>query len=221
VLRARQPIAFDVAADLEVTGRFVVVDGYDIAGGGIVREVVADDLDQRRLESQLRDRNWVRGDVTPDRRADLSGHPASMVMITGASGTGKMAIARRLEKRLVETDHRAYLLNGKNLVLGVDADIAFDDIGELVRRFGEVAHLLLDAGLLVVSTTNVIGPDDHKEITTQVAPFPTFVVHLGPEAEGQPEATDLRFDPKTDPDQAVATILRELAARQRLRAGAR
>jgi bifunctional enzyme CysN/CysC len=140
-----------------------------------------------------------------------------MVMITGAAGTGKRAIARALERRLVESAHRAYLLDGMNLVLGVDADIDFDDVDELVRRFGEVAHLLLDAGLLVVSTTSFIGLRDHKAITTQVAPFPTFVVHVGPEAEGLPEATDLRVDPGADPDGTVQQILGELSARGRLR----
>ncbi len=221
VLRARQPIAFDAAADMEQTGRFVIVDGFDIAGGGIVRELVPDALNQRRLESRLRDRDWVRGDIAPDRRAELAGHPASMVMLTGAHGTGKMAVARALERRLVESGHRAYLLNGKNLVLGVDADIELDDVDELVRRFGEVAHLLLDAGLIVVSTTDLIGVRDHVGITTQVSPFPTFVVHLGPEAEGLPEATDLRADPNPDIEEMVGVILRELSGRRRLRTGFR
>src|SRR5690606_26452939 len=162
VLRTRQPVAFDTAADLEVTGRFVIVDGYDIAGGGIVREAVADELGQRRLERQLRDRDWVRGDITPERRAELNGHPASVVMITGEPGTGKCDLARELERLLVEAQHNAYLLNGKNVVLGVDADIDLDDIGELVRRFGEVVHLLCDAGLLVITTTNVIGLQEHR-----------------------------------------------------------
>ncbi len=221
VLRARQPIAFDAAADMEQTGRFVIVDGFDIAGGGIVRELVPDALNQRRLESRLRDRDWVRGDIAPDRRAELAGHPASMVMLTGAHGTGKVAVARALERRLVESGHRAYLLNGKNLVLGVDADIELDDVDELVRRFGEVAHLLLDAGLIVVSTTDLIGVRDHVGITTQVAPFPTFVIHLGPEAEGLPEATDLRADPNPDIEEMVGVILRELSGRRRLRTGFR
>jgi bifunctional enzyme CysN/CysC len=217
VLRTRQPIAFDTAADLESTGRFVIVDGYDIAGGGIVREVVGDDLGQRRLETQLRARDWARGHITPVRRAELAGHQPSVVMITGEAGTGKAALAMELERRLVDSGHRAYLLNGRNVVLGVDADIAFDDIGELVRRFGEVVHLLLDAGLLVVTTTNLIGTQHHQNISTQVAPFSTFVVHIGGEDEGLPEATDLRFDPRPDPAESAHTILRELAGRQRLR----
>jgi bifunctional enzyme CysN/CysC len=217
VLRTRQPIAFDIASDLEASGRFVIVDGYDIAGGGIVREVVADQLGQRRLESQLRSRDWARGLITPVRRAELSGHPPSLVMITGESGTGKANLAMELERVLVESGHRAYLLNGRNVVLGVDADIAFDDIGELVRRFGEVVDLLLDAGLLVVTTTNVIGTRHHQNISTQVAPYSTFVVHIGAEDEGLPEATDLRFDTRPDPGASARAILRELGARQRLR----
>jgi hypothetical protein len=50
-----------------------------------------------------------------------------------------------------------------------------------------------------------------------VAPFSTFVVHIGQEDEGLPEATDLRFDPRPEPSDSARTILRELAARQRLR----
>lgn len=217
VLSTRQPISFDSSADLEVTGRFVIVDEYDIAGGGIVRELVADDLVQRRLERQLRDREWVPGDISPDRRAELAGHPASLIMITGAPGTGKSYVAREIERRLFDSNHRAYLLNGKNVVLGIDADIDFDDISELVRRFGEVVHLLLDAGLLVVSTTNVIGVDDYNRIATQVAPFPTFLVHLGADAEAAPHNADMRFDPRPAPGATAERILAELSARNWLR----
>jgi bifunctional enzyme CysN/CysC len=216
VLRTRRPIAYDLAAEIEGTGRFVIVDDYDIAGGGIIRETVADDHARERLASRIRDLEWVRGDVTTAHRTEQSGHPPSMVMITGNPGTGKRAIARALEAELVGSGHRAYLLDGKNLVLGIDADIAFDDIHEVVRRFAEVAHILLDAGNLVVSTTSVIGLADHPTVATYVAPFPMLVVHLGPEAEGSPEDADLRLDPHTDPALAVARITALLRDRGRL-----
>ena len=218
VLRTRVPIAFDLTAEVETTGRFVIVDEYDIAGGGIVREVVSDRLEQRRLESRIREIEWVRGDISPEQRAHYAGHPASMVMLTGATGTGKHRIGRALESALVHRGHRAYLLDGKNVVLGVDADLAFDDIEELVRSFGEVAHLLLDAGNLVISTTNVIGLSDHLAIKTQIAPFDMFVVHLGPEAEGLPEGADMRLDPNPDGphDREVNQITAELRERGRL-----
>jgi bifunctional enzyme CysN/CysC len=206
VLRTRRTIAFDPSADLESTGRFVIVDGYDIAGGGIVRAPVADALEQRRLERQIRDLDWVTGDVAPETRARLTGHRAAMVMLTGGADTGKHAIARALEAHLVHQGKHAYLLDGKNVFLGVDADIAFDDIDELIRRFGEVANILLDAGNLVVSTTNVIGLADHKLIETQIAPFPMLIVHVGPEAEGLPEGSDLRIDPGAEPGAAAQKI---------------
>jgi bifunctional enzyme CysN/CysC len=219
VLRTRNEIAFDPSADVEATGRFVIVDEYDIAGGGIIREVLEDEAKQARLESRIRDLAWVRGDISAERRAEIKGHPASMVMLTGDAGTGKSAIARTLEASLVRESHHAYLLDGKNVVLGVDSDIAFDDIDELVRRFAEVAHILLDAGNLVISTTNVIGLSDHLVIATVIAPYKMFIVHLGPEAEGLPEGADMRLDPNTDPAEAIASIRAELATRGRLKQG--
>jgi bifunctional enzyme CysN/CysC len=210
VLRARRPIAFDPSSELEVTGRFVIVDGYDIAGGGIVREALPDELEQRRLERQLRDMAWVRGDITPAMRAELNGHNAAMVMFTGAADAGKPPIARALELALVQAGNHAYLLDGQNVFLGVDADIAFDDVDELVRRFGEVANILLDAGNIVISTTNVIGLADHRQIETQIDPFPMFLVHVGPEAEGLPTGADLRLDAFADPQDAVRQILAAL-----------
>ncbi len=216
VLRTRNPIAFDIAANIEASGRFVIVDEYDIAGGGIVREAVADGAASRRLESRIRDLAWVRGDITNAQRAERNRHPASMVMFTGDTATGKHAIACVLESRLVHAKHQAYLLDGKNVVLGVDADLEFDDIDELVRRFGEVAHILLDAGQIIISTTNVIGLADHLSIQTQISPFKMFIVHLGPEAEGLPEGADMRLDPNPDPDGAVRAIIAELSRRDRL-----
>jgi bifunctional enzyme CysN/CysC len=218
VLRTRGPVAFDPSDRIEATGRFVIVDGYDIAGGGIVRALLPDEHQQLRLESRIREIEWVRGDVTPEERAKRHGHPASMVMITGQAGGGEQAVARALERRLVEAGVHAYLLVGKNVFLGVDADIAFDDREGLVRRFGEVVHLFLDAGTVVVSTTHVIGLGDHRTLRTLVSPFPVLVVHVGPESTpGAPEGTDLRpdlfIDPGGEPVEAARAIMAALAER--------
>jgi bifunctional enzyme CysN/CysC len=216
VLQTRHAVACDAAERIEGTGRFVIVDDYDICGGGIIREIVPDDQHALRLHSKLRDIDWVRGEITPAQRAEVNGHPASMVMFTGEFGVGKHEAARALEVALVGSGHRAYLLDGKNVYLGVDADIEFDDRAEFVRRFGEVAHLLLDAGTLVVSTTNVIGLADHGVIGTLISPFKMFIVHVGPEDE-VPEGADVRLDPGCEPAAAVQSILAELASRGRLR----
>ncbi len=217
VLATRQPLAVDLAAEIEATGRFVIVDDYDIAGGGIVREVLPDEAHQVRLEAKIREFEWVRGDIRSQQRAERFGHPASMVMLTGEAGVGKHAIARALEAELVETSHHAYLLDGKNVFLGVDADLAFDDRGGLVRRFGEVVHLFLDAGTLVVSTTNVIGLADHRTVQALISPFKMFIVHVGGTDESAPDGADLHLSPNTAPSRAVAQIVAELHRRGRLR----
>ena len=218
VLTARHPIAADPMASVASLGRFVIVDGYDTCGGGVIRELIPDEQVQRRLESKIRNLEWARGDVGRSDRARMNGHPASMVMITGDVGTGKAALARAVEARLVDTGHHAYLVDGRNLVLGVDSDIAFDDIGELVRRFGEVAYLLLDAGNLVVSTTNVIGLANHDEVEALISPFEMLVVHLGPKRSG---GADLRFDPNPTMNEAVDQVVALLAERRLLLADTR
>lgn len=213
-LRTRNPIAFDTVGDLETTGRFVIVDGYDIAGGGIIRESLADGAETPRLQAKIRQLGWVRGAISAAQRAERNGHLPGLVMITGAIGTGKHKLARALETKLFDSGHRAYLLDGRNVVIGVDADVAFDDIKEVVRRFGEVAYLLLDAGNLVVSTTNVIGTADHRTVATHVAPYPVVVVHLGTD---KPADADLVLQPNGEIDADIATIWAALAARGRLR----
>ena len=216
VLRTRKAMAYDLAADLEVTGRFVIVDGYDIAGGGIIREFVADDTQQWRMESKIRDLEWSRGHIRAAQRAEMHGHRAAMVMLTGDVGVGKAEIAIALEKALFDSSHHAYLLDGRNLVLGVDADIQLDDRSELVRRFGEVAYLLLDAGVILVSTTNVIGLADHRQIETQISPYPMFVANIG-EGETAGDDADIQLDPSVDAPTAAAKIVEALAERGWLR----
>ena len=64
ILELRQPVAFDLTADCEATGRFVIVDGYDVAGGGIITAAVSDELRDLRAEARTRDFNWVPGGVS-------------------------------------------------------------------------------------------------------------------------------------------------------------
>jgi len=83
ILELSQPVAFDLSTDCEATGRFVIVDGYDVAGGGIVTAGVADELRDFRAEARTRDFNWVEGGVTVADRTRRYGHHAAMVMFVG------------------------------------------------------------------------------------------------------------------------------------------
>ncbi len=182
ILETRQPIAFDKIGDNEATGRFVIVDGYDIAGGGIITNAEKDEKEDLRAEAQTRDFNWIRGGVSREARAKKAGHQPALVMVVGKAGVGKHKIARTLESSFFEKGMSAYMLDGTNVLLGVDADLVY--VGstqtELVRRFAEVAHILLDAGHLVISTTNAIGLADFASVQALIPDYPVLAVEINP-----------------------------------------
>lgn len=213
-LEVRQPVAFDLTSDCEATGRFVIVDGYDMAGGGIITAAVADDLRDLRAEARTRDFNWVPGGVTTADRARRSGHRSALVMFVGKAGSGKMRYARALERALFDAGRTAYMLDGQNVLLGVDHDLWVDAAqSELVRRFGEVVHLLLNAGLIVVSTTNAIGLADATAVQALIPDAPMLLIDIDP-TDASAQACDLRIrgiEPEAD---VIAQITALLAERQ-------
>ncbi|MFP5331838.1 MAG: adenylyl-sulfate kinase [Acidimicrobiia bacterium] len=101
---------------------------------------------------------WHPGTVATERRAAITGGPGVTVWLTGLSGSGKSTIAHRLEERLVDSGRAAYVLDGDNVRHGLNGDLGFSpsDRSENVRRVGEVARLMADAGLVVA--VPVISP---------------------------------------------------------------
>ncbi len=182
ILETRQPLAFDAIADGESTGRFVIVDGYDIAGGGIIVGAEKDEKEDLRAEAQTRDFHWIRGGVSQEARTERFGHSPALLMFTGKAGVGKHRYARALERALFEKGMSAYMLDGTNILLGVDADMVWTQSTqqELVRRFAEVAYLLLSAGHLVVSTTNTIGLADLAAVQALMPDVPVLAIEINP-----------------------------------------
>jgi bifunctional enzyme CysN/CysC len=212
VLELRQPIAFDLTADCEATGRFVIVDEYDVAGGGIITEAVSDDLRDLRDEARTRDFHWVPGGVTAAERTERHGHRAALVMFVGKAGVGKHKLARAVEKALFAAGRAAYMLDGTNVLLGIDNDLWVDGAkSELVRRFGEVVHLLLNAGLIVISTTNVIGLADATAVQALIPDAPLVLVEVG---EGSAQACDLLVSGDEPEGEVIAKVTALLDARQ-------
>ena len=217
VLELRQQVAFDLTADCEATGRFVLVDGYDVAGGGIITAAVADELRDFRAEARVRDFNWVPGGVSDVDRAKRNGHRAALVMFVGKAGTGKHRYARALERALFETGRSAYMLDGQNVLLGVDHDLWIDAAqSELVRRFGEVVHILINTGLIVVSTTNAIGLADATAVQALIGETPMLIVDIDPN-DASTQACDLRIR-GTEPDDEVIAKVAELLERRQITA---
>lgn len=92
------------------------------------------------------------GDVTPEMRSHVTGGSGATILLTGLSGSGKSTIAYAAERALIDAGRAAYVLDGDNLRLGLNADLGFsdEDRSENVRRVTEVARLMSDAGLVTL-----------------------------------------------------------------------
>lgn len=86
-------------------------------------------------------------------RERLNGHPGKVIWFTGLSGSGKSTLANALDVALHARGKRTYLLDGDNVRVGLNRDLGFSDADRIenIRRIAEVAHLMMDAGLIVMT----------------------------------------------------------------------
>jgi len=96
---------------------------------------------------------WHAGVVGRVDRERLLGQRGGVVWLTGLSGSGKSTVARAVEERLVRAGRLAYVLDGDNVRHGLNSDLGFSpaERQENIRRIGEVAALMADAGLIVIT----------------------------------------------------------------------
>jgi len=140
-----QPVAFEPYELDRAMGGFVVIDrlSHATVGAGMIRFALR------------RSRNIHRQVVSVDKatRAALKRQKPVVVWFTGLSGSGKSTIANALEQRLLARGCHSYLLDGDNVRHGLNRDLGFTaaDRVENIRRIAEVAKLLVDSGLIVLT----------------------------------------------------------------------
>ncbi|MBL6079854.1 adenylyl-sulfate kinase [Belnapia sp. T18] len=143
-LSTLQPLAFDPYAECRPTGGLILVDRTSnrTVGAGMIRHAL------RRAANIHRQA----GLVTPAARAALLGQSPRVVWFTGLSGSGKSTIARLVEQRLHAAGRATMLLDGDNLRHGLNRDLGFTEADrvENIRRAGEAAKLLAEAGLIAI-----------------------------------------------------------------------
>jgi len=140
-LRVRRPIAFDLGGRIPALGRFVLMRGRRIAGGGVIDGVLLDDTAGENRPT------------TPATRAALLGHRGAVIWMTGLSGSGKSTLAQALEKRLLNAGILCTVLDGDILRTGLSKNLGFtaEDRRENLRRAVELALHLAEAGVVVVA----------------------------------------------------------------------
>jgi bifunctional enzyme CysN/CysC len=126
-------------------GNFILVDRLTLktVGAGMIKHAL-------RRSSNVTHQDY---EVNKAQRSAQKNQKAKVVWLTGLSGSGKSTIANALEKRLFAQGVHSYVLDGDNLRMGLNMDLGFTstDRAENVRRVSEVAKLMVDAGLIVIS----------------------------------------------------------------------
>lgn len=168
--RSRETMALDPYLENRTLGRVVVVENYDVVGGGTVSmEGLAN---QRGLLNRAQENLYaVDHLLTPEARTLKNGHRGAVVWLTGLSGAGKSTLAMRVEHALYNKGFQTYVLDGDNVRRGLNADLGFspEDRAENIRRVGEAAALMADAGLVCI--TAFISPyRADRERARQAAP---------------------------------------------------
>ena len=217
VLETHRPIAFDlgVDADLAATGRFVLVDQYEIAGGGIITEYLSGLNESLREHVKRRDYSWMHGSVTYEERADRYGQRPRLVVLTGSEHPLLMGVARRVEGELFHGGRNAYYFGLANLAGGLDADIASADQSssgetreENIRHLGEIAHFLTDAGQIVITVVADLDVYEAETLRILNQPNDLLIVRIGADRHGV--SADLVLPAETAPAAAVEAVCRML-----------
>ena len=155
VIHTRRPVAVDLFERVPTLGRLVLVDGFDVAGGGIVV-----DVPERFAAANVVADAGVNADVSQVARGERHlrhGHRGAVVWLTGLPGSGKTTLAKALERQLFERHIQVFVLDGENIRPGLSSDLGVSgsDREEHMRRVSEVAKLFAEAGsVCIVSFTS-------------------------------------------------------------------
>jgi len=233
-LSVNKPIVFEPYTDNRPLGGFILIDKLNSAtvAAGMVNFAL------RRSQNV----HWQALDVTRERRIALMNQKPAVLWFTGLSGAGKSTIANLVDKKLVRMNRHTLLLDGDNVRHGLNRDLGFTEADRIenIRRVGELAKLMTDAGLIVI--TAFISPfrAERQLVREMIAAGEFFEIHVDtPLAQAEsrdvkglykkaragqlknftgidspyeaPEGPEIRIDTtRTTPEQAADLVVEEL-----------
>ena len=163
-----RPLVFEPYTDSRTLGGFILIDKLSnrTVGAGMLH------FSLRRAQNV----HWQALDITRAAHAALKHQKPAVLWFTGLSGSGKSTIANMVEKRLHALGHHTFLLDGDNVRHGLNKDLGFTEADRIenIRRVGEVAKLMTDAGLIVL--TAFISPfAAEREMVRAMLPAGEFI----------------------------------------------
>ncbi len=167
-LSTDKPITFEAYGDNRTLGGFILIDKLTNAtvAAGMLH------FSLRRAQNV----HWQATDISRDMRVNLKNQRPALLWFTGLSGSGKSTIANLVEKKLHRMNRHSFLLDGDNVRHGLNRDLGFTEADRIenIRRVGEVAKLMSDAGLIVI--TAFISPfRAEREMVRSMLPEGEFI----------------------------------------------
>ena len=184
-LRTDKPIVFEAYEDNHTLGGFILID--KISNATVAAGMLKFSL--RRAQNV----HWQALDVSREAHANLKNQKPAVLWFTGLSGSGKSTIANLVEKKLFRMNRHTFLLDGDNVRHGLNKDLGFTDTDRIenIRRVGEVAKLMADAGLIVI--TAFISPfRAERQMVRDMLPYGEFIEVFIDTPLAEAEARDVK-----------------------------
>jgi bifunctional enzyme CysN/CysC len=214
ILETTRPIAVDERNTIEATGRVVIVDEHEIAGAGVILEVMRDDHSVMQEHIQDREYAWEKGTVSPEERSKRFNHSGSVIVLNGIYGCGKRRIAKQLEQTLFEKGCNTYYFGVSNYFQELDHDaqqLAMDREQHL-EQLGQLARVVTDAGMLFITT--IFDGDDFEleRLALLTSPHKVMTINVGENVFNR-FPIDVQLPYRPDMDEAIDAITQTLNER--------
>ncbi len=220
VIHTRRPVAIDKFERVPTMGRLVLVDGFDVAGGGIVVEIP-----EKFAAANVVAEAGVNADVSQVARGERHlrhGHRGAVVWLTGIPGSGKTTLAKAIERQLFERHIQVFVLDGENVRPGLSSDLGVSgsEREENMRRVSEVAKLFAEAGLVCIVSFTSATRDERERARRAIdvqdgpsIPFLETYLSSANDASSQyepPQHAELTLTEGTSLDERVNRVLEQL-----------
>jgi bifunctional enzyme CysN/CysC len=216
-----QAIHFDAYSKNHETGSLIIIDPITnvTIGAGMITESQTFDrnsLSENNLKDHVdrREFSWETGLVDSRERMLRNRHKGKTVVITGNRDSAFQELAKKLEQQLFKLNMNSYYLGLSNLANGLDADINNDfwDRDEHIRRIGELARIMTDAGLIFITTIGDADDYDTQRLKLLNSPNDLLVVSLGDEQLKKHEA-DIKLESNPDIEKSLEQIMKLLSSK--------
>jgi bifunctional enzyme CysN/CysC len=215
ILETLKPVAFDTSVQVEQTGRFVIIDNFEIAGGGVVLEKLVSQTSRIQEGVHRREQNWNRSGITSEMRAGRYNQRSTLVLLCGPARSGKKRLAKALEEDLFSSGRFVYYLGVSDQLPGSEVGSESSDRDEYLRQLGEISHMFTDAGMILITTISDLDDYELEMVEVLNKPNDCLVINVGENLFNK-RKVDLEIDQWEGDIETVSQIKRVLARKNYL-----